>query len=343
MAQSYFKGGPIFSGPNSSAYIVIKINAAAQNAEVLWKEGQYYYIELSNEKIQGYVPSNFVNAVSVPSYNPTNTTRYVAEEGAAYWGDNTTFLRATAPEYGQAVRYLGKKVGSLAFIEYPVSSTPKRRAWFPHMSLAVGRIYAYGKYVTGQVINSSGDNWCVTRPWGKSGHLAIDVRRRYSNNTFYGNSSARGKDIYAIADGKVVVSTDNIKSDSEHVENGVHYGGNGKCVVIEHITAKGKKYYSTYSLLNLRSVNVGSTVSKHQVIGTMGSTGNVQVVNGDRTVHLHLHITNYNAGEGAEGYKDGFTGSSDHTEIYSAKLGKNVRYYNPTRYFQDGESFIDDN
>lgn len=242
MAQSYFKGGPIFSGPNSSAYIVIKINAAAQNAEVLWKEGQYYYIELSNEKIQGYVPSNFVNAVSVPSYNPTNTTRYVAEEGAAYWGDNTTFLRATAPEYGQAVRYLGKKVGSLAFIEYPVSSTPKRRAWFPHMSLAVGRIYAYGKYVTGQVINSSGDNWCVTRPWGKSGHLAIDVRRRYSNNTFYGNSSARGKDIYAIADGKVVVSTDNIKSDSEHVENGVHYGGNGKCVVIEHITAKGKKY-----------------------------------------------------------------------------------------------------
>ena len=63
MAQSYFKGGPIFSGPNSSAYIVIKINAAAQNAEVLWKEGQYYYIELSNEKIQGYVPSNFVNAV----------------------------------------------------------------------------------------------------------------------------------------------------------------------------------------------------------------------------------------------------------------------------------------
>lgn len=226
MANTHFGGGPVYSGPGTS-YITIKTNVHPQNVDALWKEGQYYYVSLSAEKIQGYVPASRINQVSVPVYTPTNTTRYVNAEGKAYYGDSTTFVQTTSQEYAQAVRYLGKKVGTLAFIEYPISSTPKRRAWFPHMSLAVSRVYAYGKYVTGQIISSSGDNWCVIRPWGTSGHLAIDVRRRYSSNTFYGNSTARGKNIYAIADGKVVVSTDNIKPGSEHVENGVHYGGNG--------------------------------------------------------------------------------------------------------------------
>lgn len=30
-------------------------------------------------------------------------------------------------------------------------------------------------------------------------------------------------------------------------------------------------------------------------------------------------------------------------EIYNARLGKNLRYYNPTGYFLTGESFIDNN
>lgn len=342
MANTYFRGGTVYSGPGNM-FAVIKMNAPAQTVNVMWKEGLYCYVELISEKVQGYVLISLLNTSSAPFYSPTNETRYIAANTNAYWGNSPAFKKTTAPEYAQSVRYLGKKVGSLAFIEYTVPSLPKQRAWFPHMSMTVGRIYTGGIYTTGQVINSSGDNWYVSRPWGTNGHLAIDVRRRYSSGAFFSNSSARGKDLYVIAAGKVVVSADNIKPGSDYVENDVHYGGNGKCIVIEHKTAKGKKYYSTYSHLNSRAVNVGTTVNKHQIIGTMGSTGNVQVVNGDRTVHLHLHITNYNAGEGADGYKNGFTGSSDYTDIRSAKLGINLRYYNPTKYFQIGESFIDNN
>ena len=329
MAQSYFKGGPIFSGPNSSAYIVIKINAAAQNAEVLWKEGQYYYIELSNEKIQGYVPSNFVNAVSVPSYNPTNTTRYVAEEGAAYWGDNTTFLRATAPEYGQAVRYLGKKVGSLAFIEYPVSSTPKRRAWFPHMSLAVSKPYTPGNYADYNIIDSTGDVWRTpTNGWAhdlnenRKGHLGLDIHRCNSNGVSQGNS-ARGKSVYAIADGTVVAHSD---SDT----------GNGRCLVIKHTTSNGNDFYSTYCHLNSRAVSSGAAGKKHQIIGTMGNSGNAAVV------HIHLHITEDNAGVNAYGYyRDGNDNTASFTNQNYLDFN-GTRYFNPTKFFAQGESFIDD-
>ena len=141
MANTHFGGGPVYSGPGTS-YITIKTNVQPQNVDALWKEGQYYYVSLSAEKIQGYVPASRINQVSVPVYTPTNTTRYVNAEGKAYYGDSTTFVQTTSPEYAQAVRYLGKKVGTLAFIEYPISSTPKRRAWLPHMSLAVGRVYA---------------------------------------------------------------------------------------------------------------------------------------------------------------------------------------------------------
>lgn len=327
MANTHFGGGPVYSGPGTS-YITIKTNVQPQNVDALWKEGQYYYVSLSAEKIQGYVPASRINQVSVPVYTPTNTTRYVNAEGKAYYGDSTTFVQTTSPEYAQAVRYLGKKVGTLAFIEYPISSTPKRRAWFPHMSLAVARVYTPGNYADYNVIDSTGDVWRTpTNGWAdnlsetRKGHLGLDIHRCNSNGASQGNS-AKGKSVYAIADGTVAAHAN---SDE----------GNGTCLVIKHTTESGNDYYSTYCHLHSRAVSSGATVKKHQVIGTMGDSGNAAVV------HIHLHLTEDNVGVNAYGYYRDASGNTAAFSNANYMDFSGTRYFNPTKYFEQGESFID--
>lgn len=341
-------GNALSTGPSSTNYAGAVTGVYGKTAEVLWKEGSYYYVRLTSPKVEGYISTSFASLPSgtnVSTFTPlSNEVRYVNTSSNAYLGQGTSYEVISQLERGQEVYYLGKKVGSLAYIEYSLSnSTLKYRAWYPHLNLSTAPVYSPGRYVTLNEIDSSGDVWYVTGPWGTSGHLAIDVRRGYGTGALYGNDAMRGTNIYAIADGTVVTSTDNTRTDGGIIENGVGYGGNGKCIVIEHETAAGKLYYSSYCHLNDRYVEVGDNISKNQVIGTMGSTGNVQVVSGARIVHLHLHITDDNAGEGAAGYKDGFAGGTNYTEIYNAWLGKNLRYYNPTQYFLNGESFIDNN
>lgn len=349
MANVTLRSNALYCGPGTN-YAGAATGVYGKSAEVLWKEDAYYCVRLSNPKVEGYISNRYVtipSGTSVSTFTPPDDEiRYVNSSSSAYLGQGTTYETISQPERGQEVYYLGKKVGTLAYIEYTLhSSTKKYRAWFPHMSLSTAPVFTPGKYVTGNEIDSSGDKWLVTRPWGtQGGHLAIDVRRAYKSEALYGNDTMRGTSIYAIADGTVVTSTDNTRTEGGTIEDGVRYGGNGKCIVIEHKTAAGKKFYSSYCHLNSRNVGVGSRVAKNQVIGTMGSTGNVQVVSEQRTVHLHLHITNANAGEGAESYKDGFTASmGDYAELYSARLGKDVRYYNPEKYFLEGDRFIDNN
>lgn len=118
-------------------------------------------------------------------------------------------------------------ISSLAFIEYiNYSTAAKYRAWFPHASLATGQIIVPGRYVAGQVINSSRDNWGVSNGWnGSSGHLGIDVRPRNSSNYYYSNSDARGTYIYSIADGIVVLASENTGGDYYDVGTGKYYHG----------------------------------------------------------------------------------------------------------------------
>ena len=341
-------GNTLSTGPNSTSYVGAATGVYGKTAEVLWKEGSYYYVRLTSPKVEGYISSRFVTlpaGTNITTFTPlSGEIRYVNTSSNAYLGQGTSYEIISQLERGQEVYYLGKKVGTLAYIEYNLSNSSKKyRAWYPHSNLSTESIYSPGKYLNLGEIDNSGDVWYVTRPWGTSGHLAIDVRRGYGTGALYGNDAMRGTNIYAIADGIVVTSTDNTRTEGGTIEDGVRYGGNGRCIVIKHETAAGKAYYSSYCHLDDRYVEVGDNVSKNQVIGAMGSTGNVQVVSEARIVHLHLHITNDNAGEGAEGYKDGFTGGTNYTEIYNARLGKNLRYYNPTGYFLTGESFIDNN
>lgn len=86
--------------------------------------------------------------------------------------------------------------------------------------------------------------------------------------------------ILAVDDGLVVVSEFGI--------NGQGFGGYGNVVVIKH----DNNLYSLYGHLNERSIKMGDTVKRGQMIGTCGNTGASQ------GIHLHLEArTNLYGGQ----------------------------------------------
>lgn len=100
---------------------------------------------------------------------------------------------------------------------------------------------------------SSNYGWRTLR--GKRNlHTGIDI------------TAPNGTNIYAIDDGKVILSR--------------RYGSYGECVIIDH----GNGISSLYAHQSTRSVSVGDTVAKGQVIGHVGLTGNTT------GYHLHLEI-----------------------------------------------------
>lgn len=347
MASGSFSGGALYSGPHAQEYMILQQNVAARSVGVLWREGSFYYI--STPSMQGYVQTYKVSNISGSVTNhtpPTNETRYVGTTALAYLGNAITYARTPSPAYAQAVKYLGVKEGTLAFVEYTlVGESLKRRAWFPHANLIMNPPHARGRYVGGQTINDNGEKWKITSGWGgNDGHLGLDIRIANSSNAFLSNANARGKDVYAIADGKVVVSSDNYGGQYFDLATNQSYNGNGKCVIIEHTTPAGKKYYSTYSHLNSRNTTVNTYVAKHQIIGTLGSTGRVSGYGTTgAVVHLHLHITKGNLGTGANGYYriNGEEAYVPESSLYKDCYG--TRYFNPTQYFIQGEASMIDN
>ena len=86
----------------------------------------------------------------------------------------------------------------------------------------------------------------------------------------------RGTPVYAIADGIVSAAA------------AVYSYGN--CVQISHGTADdGNTYDSLYAHLSSIAVSQGSAVTKGQVIGYVGNTGNVYSTGGGG-YHLHLEL-----------------------------------------------------
>ena len=87
-------------------------------------------------------------------------------------------------------------------------------------------------------------------------HAALDI-----------SGTGHGSPIYAAKDGVVVTSAS-------------HYSL-GKYVVIMH----ANNYYTLYAHLAAHRVSEGQTVSRGQIIGTMGSTGN------STGTHLHFSVS----------------------------------------------------
>ena len=121
-------------------------------------------------------------------------------------------------------------------------------------------------YITGTFVDTGGDwAWPTNSPyiitsgyayrWG-SMHAALDI-----------SGTGHGSPLYAAKDGVVVTAT-------------THYSL-GKYVVIQH----ANNYYTLYAHMAAHKVSQGQTVSRGQVIGTMGSTGN------STGTHLHFAVS----------------------------------------------------
>ena len=134
---------------------------------------------------------------------------------------------------------------------------------------AVTEITTKGKkrnYVTGTFVDTGGDwAWPTNSPyiitsnygyrWG-SMHAALDI-----------SGTGHGSPIYAAKDGVVVTAA-------------THYSL-GKYVILQH----ANNYYTLYAHLSAHRVSEGQTVSRGQVIGLMGTTGN------STGTHLHFSVS----------------------------------------------------
>lgn len=120
--------------------------------------------------------------------------------------------------------------------------------------------------------------------WGKM-HDAIDI-----SGTGYGSN------IYAVNNGVIVTARGGCTPGYTACN-----GRAGNYIVIKH---NKDNYYTIYMHLNNINVGVGNTVSRGQVIGTMGNTGNVVPVPTSSNPYggTHLHFGLYIG----EPYKGGY-------------------------------------
>ena len=274
--------GPDVSNYMSTSYLVNK----NEHVDVLWREGSFYYIEfeVSAGKVCGYVQASAVTVSgSVTTYNPPDDKiRYPNTDiTEAYLGDNSSYQQTEPPQFPLEVKYLGKKVGDYAFLDYKIPGENKRRrAWVEHMKMRETP-RTPGDYTDNGAINGDGAKWNWRNPWnGYSaeidpdgdtyGHLARDICRTDVGD----NEPNPTKCIYAIEAGTVVAA------------QFTQVDTNGNVVVIEHEDeVSNKKYYSYYVHMSSFYVDVGDTVQKHQALGIIGHTGNTEVN------HVHLAIT----------------------------------------------------
>ena len=132
------------------------------------------------------------------------------------------------------------------------------------------------------------DNYVITSYYGArwgSTHKAIDI-----SGTGYGSN------IYAANNGVVVTARGGCRSGNLSCN-----GKGGNYIVINH---NSDNYYTVYMHLKDINVNVGDVVSRGQVIGTMGNTGNVVPAPTTSNPYsgTHLHFALYIG----EPYKGGY-------------------------------------
>ena len=262
--------GTLYYGPSTSTYP--SAGSYSGTVTVLWKEGSWYYVEANtNPKRRGYISALTSITGTVASFTPTLATRYTnnttASNEKTYQGPTSSYEQAGSLGPNETVYYLdGKKEGDYALLEYSLNgSTQKKRAWFPHMKLT-----------TTQPTIEKG-----TRPVGTS--FKSNDYPNYPSGNFHGGTdigSTEGANkldnIKAAFAGTVV----NLKNDVPS-GTGTSYGN---FVTIES-TINGIVYKTWYAHMDSVSVALGNTITKGQVIGKLGNTGNCQP-----QTYYHLHL-----------------------------------------------------
>jgi murein DD-endopeptidase MepM/ murein hydrolase activator NlpD len=151
--------------------------------------------------------------------------------------------------------------GLILAVHLFVPATPARAQSYKSVPMADGFDYPVGK--------PNADGYYLRRGFYPNAHMGEDWNGNGGGNTDYGDP------VYAIGHGLCVYSQ--------------NYGSSwGNLVVLRHAYREknGRVYFidSFYAHLAKRSVSVGSTVSRGQVVGTIGTAGGIYVA------HLHFEI-----------------------------------------------------
>lgn len=149
-----------YTGPATTYPYVSSQISVNYNVTVLWKEGTWVCIEYTvasaSDKRRAYVPATAVNITetNIPTFTPTNATRYVVRDATAYGGPSTSqYPTESNLAKGATVSYLGKKEGSFAFIEYTLTGTQKTRAYIIDINL--GTALPFKDYSGKDILTSS--------------------------------------------------------------------------------------------------------------------------------------------------------------------------------------------
>ena len=125
---------------------------------VKWREGTWVCIEYtSGSMYRAYVPASSVDITetNIPTFTPTNATRYIHKTADAYRGpSSSSYTVSSKLDKGVTVSYLGKKEGSYAFIEYTLTGTQKTRAYIVDTNLGTG-IPGYKDYDGNDILTSA--------------------------------------------------------------------------------------------------------------------------------------------------------------------------------------------
>ena len=179
-------------GPGSN-YDTAEITATSEYGTIKWKEGQYYYVDLSSPKRCLYVEASSAHLIpgtgTVSSFTPRSLPRYVNYILSPYLGDTDEYNRmypsskATLDHIirGQELLYLGKKSDDnsdvdLVYVEYTSKSTyTKRRAWYPSSNLLdpPSRLSKQG-YIN-KIDNFSVENYPIDSEGSHCSNFAWDV------------------------------------------------------------------------------------------------------------------------------------------------------------------------
>lgn len=134
----------VYYGPSSTTYPSSGSYAGpAETVDILWKEGNWYYIEYQSGSYRKrmYIPTSAVSQVSgtVSTYTANLTAKYVGKGGTTYNGpSSSTYASAGSVENYEAVSFLSdKRENGYALIEYNIGGGQKKRAWFPYAELGI--------------------------------------------------------------------------------------------------------------------------------------------------------------------------------------------------------------
>lgn len=109
MATITLKSGTLYSGPGTD-YVVAATGVNGRSAELLWREGNSYYVRPNNMNVQGYISASDVTIPIGTKYDifspvvNSSAKRYVSMVAVAFLGQKTS-----DPKYN----FSGKRSGCL--------------------------------------------------------------------------------------------------------------------------------------------------------------------------------------------------------------------------------------